>query len=201
MKEEKVAITLKRNNKLILRIELLVLNKETVNKKTIKVNELNKPKHRDKTKRPQTKIDMKKIINAIKLTIDLIKTIGLKDHNHTKAEGQKTIPMFITLKVAKDVGEISRGRNTIIVNTKTQHLTEAKEMLLEELLEAALLLISIMKSERKVNSPLEPEHLTKNIKELSQFKTNIMTHNTKDREDLITTMKSKTLLFLIFNSD
>ncbi len=95
---------------------------------------------------------MKKIINAIKLTIDLIKTIGLKDHNHTKTEGQKTILMFITLKVAKDVGEISRGRNTIIVNTKTQHLTEAKEMLLEELLEAALLLISIMKSERKVNS-------------------------------------------------
>lgn len=195
MKEEKVAITLKRNNKLILRIELLVLNKETVNKKIIKVNELNKPKHRDKTKRPQTKIDMKKIINALKLTI------GLKDHNQTKAEGQKTIPMFITLKVAKDVGEISRGRNTIIVNTKTQHFTEAKEMLLEDTLEAALLLISIMKSERKVNSQLEPEHLTKNIKELSQFKTNIMTHNTKDREDLITTMKSKTLLFLIFNSD
>ncbi len=42
MKEEKVAITLKRK---ILRIELPILNKETVNKKIIKVNELNKPKH------------------------------------------------------------------------------------------------------------------------------------------------------------
>ena len=132
---------------MILRLESLIQIKETVDTKITKVNELNKIELQDKTKLPLIKIDLMKRINAVKLTIDLPKTIVVKDNNPTKANEQEMITMFINLELARDVEEISQGRNIIIVNTKTNDLTEVKELHLE----AALYKISIMKSMRKMD--------------------------------------------------
>jgi len=202
VREEEGAITQKRRNlrqKIIeiLSLESLIQNMETVITKIIKVNALNKIDHQDKTKPPLTLIDTSKTIIAVNLTIDLLKTIGVKDNNPTRADGLKTITMFINLEIVEEEEEISQDRIIIIVNTKIKGLTKAKGMLLEQPKEAALLKLSIMMSTRKVTTLLEQDILT----ELSQLKNNIMIHNTIDREDLNMTMKSKTLLLLIFNSD
>ena len=202
VREEEGAITQKRRNlrqKIIeiLSLESLIQNMETVITKIIKLNALNKIDHQDKTKPPLTLIDTSKTIIAVNLTIDLLKTIGVKDNNPTRADGLKTITMFINLEIVEEEEEISQDRIIIIVNTKIKGLTKAKGMLLEQPLEAALLKLSIMMSTRKVTTLLEQDILT----ELSQLKNNIMIHNTIDREDLNMTMKSKTLLLLIFNSD
>jgi len=201
IREEEGAITLKRRHlrqKIIeiLSLESLIQNMETVITKIIKVNALNKIDHQDKTKPPLILIETRKTIIAVKLTIDLLKTIVVKD-NPTRADELKTITMFINLEIVEEEEEISQDRIIIIVNTKIKDLTKAKEMLLEEPLEAALLKLGLMKSTRKVDTQLEQDKLT----ELNQLKNNIMIHNTIDREDLNMTMKSKTLLLLIFNSD
>jgi len=191
IREEEGAITLKRRHlrqKIIeiLSLESLIQNMETVITKIIKVNALNKIDHQDKTKPPLTLIDTRKTIIAVNLTIDLLKTIVLKDNNPTRADGQKTITMFINLEIVEEEEEISQDRIIIIVNTKIKDLTKAKEMLLEEPLEAALLKLGLMKSTRKVDTQLEQDKLT----ELNQLKNNIMIHNTIDREDLNMTMKT-----------
>ena len=149
--EKEDAITLKKKLR-ILSLESLIQNMETVITKIIKVNALNKIDHQDKIKPPLILIDTRKTIIAVKLTIDLLKTIVMKDNNPTRADGLKTITMFINLEIVEEEEEISQDRIIIIVNTKIKGLTMAKGMLLEQPLEAALLKFSIMRSTRKVGT-------------------------------------------------